>query len=324
MFYSQIRSREEVKYYILGIVTSSLAMAVSSIVNLIRTGFSFGMLGDNYHFRTSGIFANANASAGYIAVAFPLLLVSLFYLKEKKYLLIVWILIIIEIIGVITLTSRGGMLSMICSSILILYVFKKKYLISLTLIIIPTVLIILFSPIGKMFELFFRLEQGLANRDELWKLSFEMVKHNLFFGVGPGGWGNEMFNYFPVMLDSFTGQQFVDLYNVAHGVNASHNFYLLFFTDMGILGLFTAIVFPVVYFKICYKSIVVYVNSIREYYLLLIAAAAIGFGMFIRGFFEGISLITYGELSVDIPMWLIIAIIAFLHQNNKKLSYLLS
>jgi hypothetical protein len=41
------------------------------------------------------------------------------------------------------------------------------------------------------------------------------------------------------------------------------------------------------------------------------ASIAVGVGMFLRGFIEGINLLTMGRISVDTPIWLVIAIMAY-------------
>lgn len=168
-----------------------------------------------------------------------------------------------------------------------------------------------------MVTVFLRLERGLTHRDELWNLSMDMISHNFWFGVGPGSWGKEMFNYIPVMLDSYPGQMFIDLYYLTEGFNNSHNFYLVFFSDMGIIGLFTAILFPIVYFVISSRAIKK-TNKKRVEYYIVIGSIAVGVGMFIRGFIEGINLITMGRISVDIPLWLVIAIIAFISKTEGR------
>ena len=77
-----------------------------------------------------------------------------------------------------------------------------------------------------------------------------MLKDHWLFGIGPGSYGYEMYNYFPVMLNSWIGKVIIETNVMTGGNNNSHNFFLVFFTDMGVLGLLTALALPVVFFKI--------------------------------------------------------------------------
>jgi len=166
-------------------------------------------------------------------------------------------------------------------------------------------------PALNQFTFILRVQEGLANRDYLWKLAYSMIKDNPILGIGPGSYKFEMFNYFPVMLTSWEGKLFVELYTLTLGKNNSHNFYLAMFTDLGVLGFISSIMLPIIYMNIGYKTIRLAKSFQKEVYLLVIGITAAGAGMFVRGIFEGISIITYGWLSVDLPFWMIFGILGF-------------
>lgn len=314
LIYGMINSIREVKIFVYGLILASLIMASSAIYNMLASGADIYKLGVESHLRFLGLLSNVSAIGGYIAVVTPILVVSLLYTHNKKIKGIIWCVIVIECLGLITISSRGGMLSVFGSCVFLFAVLNRKKFITILLIAIPLLTAFFLSPWGEFIIAILRLDHGLSLRDNLWMLSIEMIKHNFIFGVGPGAWGKEMFNYFPVMLDSYAGKMFSNLYTVTGGINNSHNFYLAFFSDMGIFGLICSIALPIVYFKLCYKTIRKIKQKDNKIYLLILSASAMGVGMFIRGFIEEISLISY-RLSVDIPFWTIFAIVIWVYQN---------
>jgi O-antigen ligase len=317
LIYGMINSIREIKIVLCGIVLASLIMASSAIYNMLASGADIYKLGVESHLRFLGILSNVSAIGGYIAVVTPMLVVSLLYTHNKKIKGIIWCAIVIECLGLITISSRGGMLSVLGSCIFLLIVLNRKLFIVIMFMSILLLTAFFMTPWGEFIIAILRLDHGFSQRDNLWMLSIEMIKHNFFFGVGPGAWGKEMFNYLPVMLDSYAGQLFSNLYTVTGGVNNSHNFYLAFFSDMGIFGLICSIALPVVYFKLCYKTIKKIKQRDNKIYLLILGASAIGVGMFIRGFIEEISIISY-RLSVDIPFWTIFVIVIWVYQNYEN------
>jgi len=318
LIYGMINSIREIKIFIFGIIIASLIMASSAIYNMLASGADIYKLGAESHFLFLGLLSNKSAIGGYIAVIMPILVVSLLNTQNKKIKGMIWCAIVIECLGLITISSRGGMLSVFGSCIFLFVVINRKLFTIILSISIPLLIIFFISPWGEFIIALLRLSHGFSQRDYLWMLSIEMIKQNLLLGVGPGAWGKEMFNYLPVMLDSYAGQLFSNLYTITGGVNNSHNFYLAFFSDMGIFGLVCSIALPVVYFKLCYKTIRKINRNDNNIYLLLLAASAMGVGMFIRGFIEEISLISY-RLSVDIPFWTIFVIVIYIYQNYEKL-----
>ena len=165
------------------------------------------------------------------------------------------------------------------------------------------------KPLNNLMTLFLRLNEGLAGRDYFWDLSINIIKENPWFGMGPGAYKYEMYNYFPVLLDSWKGAVLTEVHAVTGGSNASHNFFLLFFSDMGILGLFSSILLFVLIYSIGIPLLKVFKNKNELNYIITLSVLAIGSGLFIRAFFENIGLITYGYITVDLPFWICFAII---------------
>jgi O-antigen ligase len=172
----------------------------------------------------------------------------------------------------------------------------------------------LYEPLGSLSSLLFRLESGLANRDHLWTQSLNIIKDHPLFGIGPGAFKYEMFNYFPVMLNSWEGELFVELYNMTGGTNVSHNFFLFFFSEMGILGLITAFTLPLIFFRIGIKTLKKHNNLERRYYFI-VTLIVIGIAIFVRSFVENIGVLNYGRITADLPFWLVFSSLVYYYRK---------
>ncbi|MGE5795358.1 MAG: hypothetical protein ACM34N_01170, partial [Ignavibacteria bacterium] len=73
------------------------------------------------------------------------------------------------------------------------------------------------------------------------------------------------------------------------------------------------------FFEIANKTINIYKAGKSIYFYLAVGITAAGVGLFVRGMFEGIGILTYGWIKVDLPFWLIFALLIFLFQNKKEL-----
>ena len=315
LLHSFIKSDEIAKIYIKSLFIASAIMALSTFIHLYSGGINLANLAIS-HFRTGGLLGNVNAIGGYYAVVIPVAVTFLFYKGKEINKLYLVILIMIFSFGLLAVTSRSAIISILVSLLFILfYLNKRLLLLFIGLMLLLLLMYFFFDPIYEFISVVLRVERGLSRRDYLWQLSSDMIKDNFWFGVGPGAWGKEMFNYFPVLLNSYKGKLFIKLFELTGGFNGSHNFYLFYFTEMGIFGLITSIIFPIVFFRIGFKTIKNTKHFNKIYNLLAIGITSVGAGMFVRAFFEGISLITIHRITVDIPFWLLFIILIYLYNK---------
>lgn len=318
LFYSQINNFHSVKIILISLFVVSTIMAAAVFYDFIVNGFSLiNLLTASY--RASGIISNYNATAGFFAITTPLtfsLLLSDIKRSHKVYL---GFFLFVQLLALLSTGSRSAYLAITIAFLIILFnlnrnLFKKIIFTSFALIIIP----ILIEPLRNFFMVLFRFERGITSRDELWAISFNMIKDNFLFGIGPGAYKQEMFNYFPVMINSFQGNLLTVLFENTQGRNVSHNFYLTLFSDLGVLGFLFSVLFPLVIFKLLKKIITKLKKSITVEYFIVIGIVGSISGMFIRGFFEGISIMSYGSIYVDLPLWLLLSITLFYYRELSK------
>ncbi len=237
--------------------------------------------------------------------------------KQKKYL--INISIIILVIASIIINSRSTILVLMISSLYWWYITNKKVFFRGIIFLFLLVPIIFIPAVYDFIDIYFRLERLTTGRDSILLVSGEIIKNNFLFGVGPGVVGNVIYTYMPYKFGSPEEIFMRGLLNM--GITGQiHNFYISLFCELGIMGFILAITTPIVYLNSAIK--IVKTNSsfsINWYYGHMFTA--IGISYFIRGLFEPYGIMSYGFLLHDLPLWLIIISMIFIH-NNKKVELL--
>lgn len=295
-----------------GIVTSS-----GVFYNLITQGLIV-LLASEAPIRVTGIFSNINVAGGTIAVALLALFFS-FFLKNNKslgYRILSGFIVLFLFTGLVFTNSRAALLTFLLgTTTFFLIVYPKlrvKFLLSLTVFILAVLFI---PPVNEFFSFFLRFEKFLNIRDHLWTMSWETIKANPFFGAGPDQFKDFFFKYITAPSGSYAEFMIKRLYTDAGDTGLSHNFFIFRTTELGIPGLITALWLPglFIYFgiKVAEKLRIVDWNG----FVLVTGALSVGIGLFARGFFESIGLLTHGWLMVDLPFWICFMIILFYYHR---------
>jgi len=116
------------------------------------------------------------------------------------------------------------------------------------------------------------------------------------------------------MLNDYFGKVFIFFSEASHGDNLAHNIFLVFFSDMGILGLATIITLPVIYIQIGIRTIHKYKNGTIELYYLIIGLFAAGTSVIFRNIFNSIGLIYIGGIFTDLPFWLVFSSLIYFYR----------
>jgi len=318
ILYSFIKDKTDIYIFIGALLLSAFIIIASVIFEFIAGSYSFIDLIARAQIRTTGILSNVNAPGGIAIAILPVLISCMFYKSFTKRGFTV-LLISIILFGIFLTTSRSAVLGIFASILFVFYYFYRLRFLKYFFVLILIITILYFIPsINNTVNLLFRIESGLSQRGYLWDMSFNIIKDNPVFGIGPGAYSHVMLNYFPVIFDTFVGKELLVLRELTIGSNNSHNFFLYYFSDMGILGLISSLVLPVVFFTLAHKTILMYKAKHSIYFYLAVGIAAAGIGLFVRGIFEGIGILTYGWIKMDLPFWLLFALLVFLYQNKKE------
>ena len=314
--YSQIQDSRLIKLILLAFFATGVIYCLTIFTELAQNNFNFIQLNLDQLQKIDNSYINMNSMGSFLVIVICLAMVfSLGKLKRNKKT-IFFTLMIIFIIGLFITNSRAAILAIMVSSIYILYHLNKrilKYAALLCLIILP----LLFIPFVQEFiGLYFRLENLSSGRNFIIETIYNVILNNPVIGYGPAATKYAIYPNLPFMLGSPAEKFILFHYNEIQFGHA-HNFYLFFWSDLGLLGLFTSLFLPVVYFRLCSNAMKKARNMKNmEYYYLVLALTGAGIGLFLRGLFEWGNLISYGMISSDLPFWIMVSILMFLNMNK--------
>jgi O-antigen ligase len=315
VFYSLIKNVNDIKNYFDAIIIVSCIVVTVLIITFFNEGYDLVSIISKNRARVSALTGNIEAATNFIVVSFPIVIASLLLKKNFQKRKIFWFLLFYFIIGLTLAMSRSAIFGILISTSILFFILKRNLFYKLFLYLFSILLLfLLIQPLAEMTFFFFRVEEGLSAREQTWSLSLNIIRDHFLFGIGPGAYKYEMFNYFPYMLNDWWGQLFIYYHEVTNGANFSHNFFLTFFTDMGLMGLITAVTLPVLYFKISLSTLRKYKNESTEIYYLIVALFAAGVSIIARNFFNSIGLLFYGGITTDLPFWIIFGGLIYFYQ----------
>lgn len=315
VFYALISSESDIKNYFYSIFVVGCILVTFSLITFSQGDVSLLDIVSPNRPRVSAIITNIEASTNFFVVAFPVIISTLLLRPKFADKAIYYFLIFYFSLGLIITMSRSAIIGILFSTAIIFYLLNRKrfyqLLFSITLIIL---LFLFYTPLNELLTTFLRIESGMSARDYIWKMSVDMIQDNAIFGIGPGAYQYEMLNYFPYMLSDWWGKLFIYFNEVTGGANLSHNFFLTLFTDLGILGILTAIALPIIYLRIGIKTLKKYKDEDPNKYYLIIALFAAGSSIIIRNIFNGIGLLYVGGIQTDLPFWLIFSSLIYFYK----------
>jgi len=314
IFFFFLREKNLMIHYINSLLVVGLILGIVIVFEASTKGIIAFSIQNNSFTKFGGFYGNANAVGLLLSVIIPLLLGKIFFYPKEKatvhyfyYALLSFFLLILFLTN-----SRASIGAAIISIIYIVWKIKPKvvkYIAAITVILI--LIIVTLPATSDYLSIYFRVERIFENtRSYIWDMSFEMIKSNLWVGVGPGLFETKIFKHLPVMLGSFEAHQ---IWWAKSGT--SHNFFLFKFAETGLLGLISSIWLFVLFFKIALTAERKTKNIDANYYKLTICIGSIGAGLLGRSFLESTGLISNGWITRDLPFW--IAFIILIHIHNK-------
>ena len=318
ILYSFLNTQQDILNLLNSIIITAIIITISIVFEFVESGFSFLDLAAHTYLRMPGLLTNINATGEFFAISIPIVIGFLFYSgNSKRKTKALFVILCFLLIGLLFTDSRSAFASVFVSIIIILFVLKRSLF---KLLIVSTAIVLIlytfYTPLQSLISLLLRLDEGVAGRGVFWDLSINIIKANPWFGIGPGAYKYEMYNYIPVLLNSWYGGVLTEVYNVTGGSNASHNFFLFYFSDMGIFGLLSTFFLFIVFFSIGFPSLKVLRETEELNFIITLSILSIGAGLFVRAFFESIGLITYGYITIDLSFWICFIIIIHFYQCN--------
>ena len=316
-FFALIKSTVEIKLYLVALLATAIIYSIFIFYGFAQNDFSLVKVNLEELQKVNGNYLNMNAIGSFLMISISILLS--FYLgtnlKSNKKLLFGAIIIFSS--ALIITNSRAAILATALSSIYILFKLNKRLLKIFSIAALFIIPLLFINPISDYIDIYLRLEKLSTGRDYILDVIYKIIKDNFILGVGPAATKFAIYPHMDFMLGTHAERFLAFHYNEIEFGHA-HNFYLFFWSDLGLLGLFTSILLPIVFFKMCIKAIRKTKKFNPDYNLLSIGILGAGIGLFIRAFFEWGNLISYGTIGVDLPFWLLMVILSYI--NIKDIS----
>lgn len=317
--FSLIRSEDLLRTILKAFITASIIIVFSSFVNFYSEGFALSDYGMGKEIRVTGLMSNILATSTFYVIAAPLVIAFLIQTQNKRIKIILWSCIVLLILGILLTASRSAVFSVILSTSFIFYYYHRKLIISFFSILTFISLIIFFTPsLNHISSIVLRTEAGLSQRQHYWTMAYNMIEDNLLFGIGPGSYGYEMYNYFPVMRDSWIGKVIINVNEITEGSNNSHNYFLVFISDLGVPGFILSLMLPIVFFSVTITTLKMYERVERKTFYCLVGVSAAGSSMFVKAMIDGLGILSYGFISADMPFWLMFMGIIFFYLKKQN------
>lgn len=255
-----------------------------------------------------------NATGSVYAIACIFLLVFFLKEKEKKLKLLYIILLLINLAALFLTKSRANYVGFIISSVIIIWLYYKsikKFLIAIGIFIVGSIPVIYFTGVYSRFIQIFQIGKGTSVvRFFIWEKAWYLFSQSPLFGIGFGRF-NDIFSIdrgsfdigglrgFPGFITFYMKDKYY--YDAAH----SHNSYLHFLTETGVIGLSLIMLF----WFLCLVKLLKYYNNpenTKNDFNKKVLLSAIGsiFILLINSFFENYLSAT----TIMIPVSLLIPI----------------
>ena len=315
--YSLVEENSDVKLLMTALFLVALIYTYTLIQGLAKENFDLVQMNLKRVDKLSNDYMNMNRMGAFFIIIIPICLSYLLEQKKGKLKLFLTGFFLITIIGLFITNSRAAILGVLLGSIFILYNLNRKILKYLLIALIILLPLLFINPISDYIDIYFRFKRLSTGRDVIWSVIYNVIKNNPILGVGPAATKFYLYPNLTYMIGSPQEQFLAFHYNQIEFGHA-HNFYLFFWSDLGLLGLFTSLLLPFTYFKFGYITSKRFKYLNKKYYLLALGLIAGGIGLFIRAIFEWGDLISYGTLAADLPFWLSFIMLIYLYNNSKE------
>lgn len=320
VLYSLIENVTDLIFVIIGLIISTIIISLSIWDSFLFSGYDIYSLIAKTQFRAIGLYSNVNAPGSYLIAIVPFLVASIVYPGLKKLRLPIVTVLVFILFSAMLSVSRSALIGIFTAILVTLYFLNRKvFKYGIVSSIIILFLLIILPEFDDLFSLYLRFDSGLTYRDDLWKIAFNIFKDFPLTGIGPGNYTDVMLKYFPLMLGSWKAEIILLMRDVTPGSNLSHNFYLSMLSDLGILGLISSLYLTIIFSLSSLKLIKVFNPAEHKLdFYLVISAFAGGIGIFVRSIFEGIGIMTYGWIKMDLPFWILVIVIMYYSRNRSQ------
>jgi O-antigen ligase len=310
-------SKNGKRNFLLVLIIAALVLSISVLIEFYKSGIGFII--SNVVIRYGGIYSNINAAGVLLSTAVPVIVFFLSKEKHQASRIFYFVLLAIISVSLIITNSRASILAAAVGTLIYLFLINRKLLKRLLLFSsLFVVILILFTPIYDLISTVLRFERIVNTRSYIWDIAYDIISNNIIFGVGPGMFPNFIYKYLPVMLGTWDEQSINFVYSEA-GLGHAHNFFLFYFSELGLLGLLFTVAFAVLFYNLAFRYFNKFKGSNYTDFRITALAISLFTGALARGIFESIGIFSYGWIERDLPLWIVLAV--FFSTINKNRVY---
>jgi O-antigen ligase len=278
-------------------------------------GFNLVVLDLHQIEKVSVDYINWNTVGSFIIVVFPIIFSFLFAAKKSLIRFIIIFCLTIISFGLFITNSRAAILGVVLSLVFVLYHLKRQAVKIVFIVLLFFIPLLFISSVSEYLDIYFRLDRLTSGRDVIWSTITDVILDNPILGYGPAASKYAFYNHLTVLLGS-PEEKLLSYHYSEIEFGHAHNFYLFFWSDLGLLGLFTSLFLPYTFFRLGFLKLKFLQHINSEYFYLNLGIIAAGIGLFVRGVFEWSSLVSYGTITLDLPFWILLALLCYI--NNKE------
>lgn len=310
-------SKNSERNFLLVLIIAALVLSISVLIEFYKSGIGFII--SNVVIRYGGIYSNINAAGVLLSTAVPVIVFFLSKEKHQASRIFYFVLLAIISVSLIITNSRASILAAAVGTLIYLFLINRKLLKRLLLFSsLFVVILILFTPIYELISTVLRFERIVNTRSYIWDIAYDIISNNIIFGVGPGMFPNFIYKYLPVMLGTWDEQSINFVYSEA-GLGHAHNFFLFYFSELGLLGLLFTVAFAVLFYNLAFRYFNKFKGNNNTDFRITALAISLFTGALARGIFESIGIFSYGWIERDLPLWIVLAV--FFSTINKNRVY---
>ncbi len=316
-YYALLAYYKDINFYLGSFFIIGIFFAGLLIYQFIFKGFSLLNLESDYLIQLKDFYVHKNTIGVFFTIVIIFSTVLHFNTNNSLYKTLLKLTIILFLLGLLISNSRSSIMVLIIGLMVLMYILKKKYFYGILVILVTITSLVFIEPINKIVNLYFRVETIASGRDIVYPAVFAALPHIWLTGAGPAASKYYMFMYYPFQMGT-PEFMYWDYYVAKTEFGHAHNFYLFYFADLGILGLLFSILFPILYIKLGYKSILYLKNTNQKLYFTMLSITIIALTYFIRGLLEWGGILSYGFISIDLPFWILFIVFAFIYLEYVK------
>jgi len=293
-----IFSKRDIPKIIFSLALSAFLVSTLAIIQKFTGWFvPYTFWGKDNVFRVTSFYGYPNAIGLFLGPIIPLLVFYVAHLTrefKKNIFLIIFLLltIIFSFLAIFWANSTGAIMGLLLGIIITGFFYKKTIFVSILLFLIfSSVIYFNILPQSISDTLLLKDWSGQV-RIKMWTETFEMLKHNFIFSPGLSNYQNAVAPYHI--------WSFVEIFQYPH------NLILNFWSEIGLLGLFSFLALVIIFFK----KIIFTLRQNQNRFLLF----GLIWSMFVI-LIHGLVDVPYFKNDLAVLFWLIFGIIFLLDKK---------